>query len=59
MTTTVQKCKRALDTLESRDTSAMGYQAKLRHQERIAELKQQLDAAMEREALGGELAATT
>ncbi len=42
MTTTMtdpQKSKKILDSIEARDTSSMGYEAKLRHKERIEEAR--------------------
>lgn len=44
--TNVEKCKRILESIEARDTSAMGYQAKLRHIERMEETRRVYEEAL-------------
>jgi hypothetical protein len=45
--TNVEKCKKILQSIQARDTSAMGYEAKLRHKERIEDARRTLEQAIE------------
>jgi len=44
--TNIERCKRVLDSLEARDTSAMGYEAKIRHAGRIEEAREACQQAL-------------
>jgi len=48
--TNVEKSKRILDSIEARDTSAMGYEAKLRHNERTEEARGAYERAVAEES---------
>lgn len=44
--TEVQKSRRILDSIQARDTSAMGYEAKLRHNDRIEQARRVYEGAL-------------
>lgn|GEM_PF-4487624 len=42
----VEKCRRILESLESRDTSSIGYEAQLRHEKRLGQARQTYEKAL-------------
>ncbi len=50
--TMIEKLQRTLEKLQNRDISKLGYEAQIRHQQKIDELKQRFEDALEELATG-------